>query len=509
MAAVSAEPTGRDGNDDMTERPGASPAQAEAPFQTDEVRRRATRGAALLTARGLAVRGLSAGGAVVLARLLTPADFGAVAIGSAIVVFVSLVSDGGLGMALVRGDHKPSRLVFEQLLGLQLAIAVGVTLLVLAAAPVSGRPGWIAAVMTASFCIAVFQTPGTIHFERDLMFRQLAAIEVAENVAYVAWAIATVLLGAGVWGLATASVVGTLVATGLTLRMAPGQIVRPRLGLTAIRPLIAFGARFQAISVVNLIRDQGLNIGITAVAGLGTLGVWTMAYRFIQVPFLIFETLWRVTFPAMARLIEAGEDPRAAVQNILMRSAVVTGAVLSALVGATPALIPAIFERQWHQIVNILPWACAGLLVGGPVSVAVAGFLLARGDAATALRGALLHTAASLILALTLLPVIGVTALGLSVLASSAVEGAVLGTRAAKAYQVRIVRPLVIPTLAGLVAATIGWITAEHVAPLALGAVAGAGVALGVFLGALRTLSPQALWGTVDMVNRSIRSATG
>ena len=59
-----------------------------------------------------------------------------------------------------------------------------------------------------------------------------------------------------------------------------------------------------------------------------------MAYRFIQIPFLLFESLWRITFPGMARLIEAGEDPRPVVERMLTRSAVLTGAIMCALVGS-------------------------------------------------------------------------------------------------------------------------------------------------------------------------------
>ena len=114
-------------------------------------------------------------------------------------MFISLVSDGGLGAALIRGDHDPSRLVFEQLVGLQLVIAGAVTLGVLAVAPVFGQPAWVAAVMTSSLCIAVFGTASQIHLERHLMFRELATIDVAQSVAYLAWAIPAAMLGGGVW----------------------------------------------------------------------------------------------------------------------------------------------------------------------------------------------------------------------------------------------------------------------------------------------------------------------
>ncbi|MGI9184287.1 MAG: oligosaccharide flippase family protein [Solirubrobacteraceae bacterium] len=481
----------------------------EAALTASDVRHRATSGAALLVGRGVAIRALGFVGTIVLARLLVPADFGAVAIGSAIVVFINLISDGGLGAALIRGDHAPSPRVFEELLGLQLTIAVAIAIIVSAAAPLFGRPGWVAAIMTASVCAAVFGTASTIHLERNLMFRRLATIDVLSSVSYMAWAIPAAALGTGVWALASASVVQVLVSTGLRLRSSSLRVLRPRLGLGAIAPLLPFGTRFQAINAVNLVRDQGLNVGIAAVAGIGTLGVWSLAYRFIQVPFLLFESLWRVTFPGMARLIEAGGDARQAAEQVLTTSSVATAAIMCALVGSTPALIPAVFDPKWHGIVDILPWACGGLLAGGPISVAVAGFLFAQGDASTVLRGAVLHTAAALLVGLTLLPVLGVTALGLSTFASAIVEGGVLGTRAIRTYQIRIFRPVLVPTLASLPAGAIGWLVAEHVGPLALGAVAGATAGLACLVALQATLDRAALLSTLSMVTRTLEAARG
>jgi O-antigen/teichoic acid export membrane protein len=142
---------------EASESPATSEDQ-QRPLEPDEVRRRATRGIAQLAARGVAIRALGFIGNIVLATLLAPSDFGAVAIGTTVLVFVTLISDGGLGAALVRGDYRPTRLMFEQLLGFQLAIAVGVTLVAVGLAPFFGRTGWITAVMTASFCVAVFRS---------------------------------------------------------------------------------------------------------------------------------------------------------------------------------------------------------------------------------------------------------------------------------------------------------------------------------------------------------------
>jgi O-antigen/teichoic acid export membrane protein len=484
--------------------PAAAPDQRKR-LRPEEVRRRAARGIAQLAARGVAIRALGFIGNVVLAKLLTPADFGAVAIGTTVLVFLAVISDGGLGAALVRGDHTPSRGIFEELLGFQLGVAIAVTLIAVAVAPLFGTPGWITAVMTASFCISVFRSAGFIQLDRELMFRQVAMTDVLEMVAYLAWSITAVALGAGVWGLATAAIARAVASTCFVLHVSPMRVLRPRFRITELRPLLGFGVRFQAINIVNLIRDQGLNLGVLAVGGLGTLGIWSMAWRFIQVPFLLFESLWRVSFPAMARLIEAGEDPRPAVEHMLTRSAVVTGAMMCTLVGATPGLIPAIFDPEWHPIVDILPWACAGLVISGPISVSIAGFLFARGDARTALRAALQHTVAALALGIALLPLIGPTALGIGIFAASLIDGAVFGIRAVRGFDIAIVTALAVPTVTAVTAAAAGWAIADLVHPAAAGAVAGGVVALAIFLGGLALLSPRALRDTMGMAARSLR----
>jgi peptidoglycan biosynthesis protein MviN/MurJ (putative lipid II flippase) len=139
--------------------------------------------------------------------------------------------------------------------------------------------------------------------------------------------------------------------------------------------------------------------------------------------------------------------------------------------------------------------------------VSVAGFLFARGDARTALRGAILHTFAVLVLALPLLPVIGVTALGIGTFVSSIVEGVVLGTQASRVHGIAIVRPLVAPTLAAVVAAVAGWFVAVAFASDVIGLFAGGAVALAIFVAALGALSPGALRETLQMATRSVRAA--
>ena len=96
-----------------------------------------------------------------------------------------------------------------------------------------------------------------------------------------------------------------------------------------MRGILKFGAQFQAVQVTNLARDQAINIGTGAIGGVAMLGLWSLASRVMQVPFLLFTTLWRVTFPAMSRLVALGEKPRPVIERTARLGAFATGLILA------------------------------------------------------------------------------------------------------------------------------------------------------------------------------------
>jgi len=61
-------------------------------------------------------------------------------------------------------------------------------------------------------------------------------------------------------------VVRAIVGAVILLGLGPLGFVRPRLSWTRIRPIFAFGVSFQAVQLVNVVRDQCVNIVTAAVA---------------------------------------------------------------------------------------------------------------------------------------------------------------------------------------------------------------------------------------------------
>ncbi len=101
-------------------------------LSVEDVRQRAVTGAAIDLLRGFGVRFIALIGTLVLARLLTPYDFGSVAIGTIFVTIGQFLADGGIGVGLIRRVDPPTRADLRALLGFQLGFSTALTVVVIA-----------------------------------------------------------------------------------------------------------------------------------------------------------------------------------------------------------------------------------------------------------------------------------------------------------------------------------------------------------------------------------------
>ena len=464
----------------------------------------AAAGVAAVGLRQVAIRAIGLGGTVVLARLLLPHDFGAVSFGTALVTAFAFAADAGIGAGLIRGRHTPDRQDLGAFLGLQLAV----TLLFAAATGVIAAPfgqvGRVTTLMVCSLPIAALRSPAVVLFERDLRYQRLVLVELAETAVFYCWAIVTVLLGWGVWGLASATPFRAVFGAILMNVLSPAGFVRPSLSWTRVRGLLSFGLQYQAVGAVGLVRDQGLNVGIAILAGVSVLGIWSLAYRILQMPFLLFDSVWRVSFPAMSRLVAAGEETGPLIERGLAVAGIVTGGLLSVLVGSTPSLIPAVFGHQWSEASGVVPWAAFGLMFGGPVSVATAGYLYAVGDASSVLVSAILHTVGWFVVAFPLLHVVGVQAVGIGWLVGSLLEAAVLARATRRHLPIKVMRHLALPAALAFVAGLTGWLVSTYLGPTLISTLAGAAAAATIYVLPIAAVRRSILIDTISLTRRAV-----
>jgi O-antigen/teichoic acid export membrane protein len=471
-----------------------------------ELRRKALSAVALVAGRNIFLKVVALVGNVVFARLLSPSEFGTVAFGLTVLLFVQLLSDGGLGVGLIRRPEEPHLEDLRALLGYQLLLttALAVVVAVVASAAPFGQAGLVTAVMMCALPLLALRTPSSIVYERSLRYAPLLAVEVVEELAYYGWGVTLVLLGAGVWGLATASIFKALVGTLVMLIVSPVGRLFPSWSWQRLRPMLGFGVKFQAVEVVNTGGAQLLNLGIAGIGGLAVLGLWTLAWRIAQIPYLLFSALWRVSYPAAAQLLSAGESARRMIERGLGLAAVGTGAILAPATGSLSPLIPAVFGHQWASVADVLPVIFFALQASGPVSVATVGYLYAVGDTATVLRAVTVTAIVWLLVTLPLLSPLGLIAVGVGWMVSSLVEIPILSTPVRHRTGAEFLKPILTPWIAATVAGASGWFVSRTVSQGFIAALLGATVAMCLYAIPVMLLRPQEVLSIVRLATRAL-----
>ena len=251
----------------------------------------------------------------ILARLLTPADYGAAAIAIALATFAPTVGDMGIGSALVQTNAE-TRLVrstaFWASLGFGIALSV---LLAVAAGPVGQflddpRVGTMVAVGGLSFFICSLGSASQAVFMREMKFRSIELRYWFALIVASALAVLAAGVGAGPWALVLQQIV--LLATfAAALWWRAGW--RPRLEFSGavFRELGSFAIRIAGGRWARLGELLVLSLLIGGLVGVPALGAWSFAMSTVILPLTVIAIpIAEVLFSAFSRL--RGERERIA-----------------------------------------------------------------------------------------------------------------------------------------------------------------------------------------------------
>jgi PST family polysaccharide transporter len=422
-----------------------------------DIRRRSGRAIAALTGRGFVLNVIAFLASIALSRLLTPREFGFAAVGMAISGFAAIIGDGGLAAGLIRARIPPDRTLLGSVLGLQLLVmGAFAASLGLVATIVNIQLLSIAAIVGLSLPLSALKLPAIVCLERELNYGPIAKIDLGSALIYYIVAISLAVHGAGAWSLALAPIGRETFAAITFFLLVPAGRVRPRLEFANIRPLLQFGVQFQAVGVVHTLRDQGIASLSGALGGLSTAGYSSLVFRLLQLPLIILNPLWRVSYSAYSRLVADGGDHAILLERGMAIVIWPLGLCCTVLAAGAGPMINILFGPEWSPTAAALPWAAVGMFIGGAASVTCAGYLYAVGAVRMVLVSGVAHTFATLLIIGILTPSLGVTAVGLGWLANGLVEAALL-IRAARLHSAaRITQPLVVATLVMLAATICG-----------------------------------------------------
>jgi O-antigen/teichoic acid export membrane protein len=477
----------------------------------EELRRRAFAGVFVAFSGGLFNLLLAFGGNLVLARLLTPHDFGVVAVGSTVIMIASAIAEGGLGAGLIRRTEPPVASELRTLTGIQLVVLTLVAAVIAAVAAPLGTVGQVTALMVVAMPITSLQSAGRLALVRSLHFRRVVVVDTVGLATFYVWAIALVAVAdLGVWGLASAGIARVVAGTVAVAVVPGGGLYRPTLErLREFREILAFGVRFQAGWIVNVLREQGLNATTGVIAGVATLGLWSLGQRVMQVPLLLQEAIGRVAFPTIAHVLAAGDEVKPLIERAARLSGTCFALLLSAFVAVSPAFIPLVFGERWADVADVFPGACLALLVAGTAVNPAVSYLWAAGRPEIVLRATSLNAAVVIVVGAALLPALDLVAIGVSLAAGALAESLVLAPTLRRLADANLLPALPVPVAAASAGAAVGWSLAETDLPLAIAVLVSGSVAGAITGALLAILSRAALVDLSRVAAKSVRHAFG
>jgi O-antigen/teichoic acid export membrane protein len=294
---------------------------------------------------------------ILLARLLSPADFGLV--GAALIVtgFSLTFSQLGMGPALVQRPTLEPRHVSTAFFA-STAFGFLVAGLVWLLAPRIAaffRMDQLVSIMRALailFPIAGVSSVAENLSQRELRFRLLANTEVvAYSAGYGLVCVVLAVLGFGPWALVIGQITQALVRAIILLRAAPPRL-SPGPTWACFRDLMGFGMGLSAARLGVILADQADNLVVGRWLGAVALGLYSRAYQLMSVPTaLLGDVFDKVLFPTMSRV---QDDSRRLTSAYLQGTAIVALVTLPAGVVAAavaPELVAVAFGSRWEALV--------------------------------------------------------------------------------------------------------------------------------------------------------------
>ena len=309
------------------------------------------------------------GSTFVLARLLSPQDYGLIGMVTVVTGFISLFKDIGLSNATIQKadiNHKQVSTLFW----INFALGTALTLLVVKLAPVIAwfynepRLTSITLVLASNFIISSISIQHQALLKRQMCFGLIAKINILAMVLSIITAIYMALLGAGYWSLIGMQIVETLIGTAgiwMACNWRPGLPTWD----SGVYSMINHGMNLSGFRFVNYFSRNLDNILIGRFWGSQQLGLYAKAYQLLLFPIQqINGPLNSIALSALSSLqLETHRYRRFYYKAILAISFLGMPLVMF-LFATTDKLILLLLGQQWLDIVPIFQFLMPTAFVG-------------------------------------------------------------------------------------------------------------------------------------------------
>lgn len=362
--------------------PPASP--AEPAVDMADLKRKSVRGGMVtMLSQGISVA-IQLASTVTLARLLSPDDYGIMAMVMAITAFAGLFRDLGLSAAAIqKGSLDQAQM--SNLFWLNVGMGTLLTVALAAASPLVawfyGKPELVplTVLLSSTFLIGSLGTQHGALMQRELQFGRRAVTSIVGSLVSLAVSIILALHGHGYWALAWGSISGGIVTTILLFVLSS---FRPGLWTkgAGVRSMLQFGANITAFDFVNYFQRNLDQLLIGRFWGPASLGLYSRAYQLLMFPISNLRgPINAVAFPAMSRLQNQPQEFRAYYLKVTSLLAFLSMPMTAFFFVASKPMIEVVLGKQWLGVAPIFSWLALAAFIQ-PTSGFAGSLLLSLGQ---------------------------------------------------------------------------------------------------------------------------------
>jgi PST family polysaccharide transporter len=326
---------------------------------------------------------LGLGSGVIMARLLSPGDFGLVAMAMTAMSLALVVQDAGLNQATVQSarlEPGHASALFWTTVAVSTAVAALLALSGPAIAAFYRQPAVAPLVAGFAGVLVLYglQSQHMALLNRELRFRALAALDVASATLGFAAALASALIWRSYWALFASTLTSAVISLAVSWAVCRWRPRRPDFS-GGFAAMIRFGAGVSGFQVMNFMSRNADNVLIGRVLGQTSLGFYDRAYRLLLFPLQqVTLPMQKVMTPTLSRLRGEPERYREAYFTCVSLTLALVQPGLVTMIVHAPGMFRLLLGERWTPAAPIFGWlGVAGL--HQPMMATLAWLFLSQG----------------------------------------------------------------------------------------------------------------------------------
>lgn len=350
---------------------------------SDNLRDRGVRGFLWALLERLSVQGVSFVVTLVLARILSPSDYGTVALLSIFLAVAGVLVDSGFGNALIQ-KKDATELDFNSVFYISIAISGIAYAVLFFAAPLIADfydSDILVPILRVSATTLLFASVNSVQnaaLARKLLFKLSFRVSMVSTIASAATGISLALLGYGPWALVWSTFASNLVGT-----VARWVVIgwRPRLmfSFTSLHGLFSYGWKVSFTSLVDSLYNNLYGLLIGKMYSKEDLAFVNKGRHLPELMMqTISATLSRVAFPVMSQVQEDNARIRSMMSKVLKVSCFAVFPVLGFCAVSAKEITIILFGEKWLPIVPYIQLSCV-MYAFSPFNVINLQALLSKG----------------------------------------------------------------------------------------------------------------------------------